>query len=142
MPSIAKVLIAEDSDDDVLLLERAFKGIEFLHVIHRCSDGEEVIAYLTGREDYGNRQRYPLPDLLLLDLKMPKVDGFGVLEFIKTHPEFHKIRVAVLSASTLNADIGRAFSLGAHHYQIKPSEFIDLKMIIQHLERSFVLFRA
>jgi CheY-like chemotaxis protein len=86
-------------------------------------DGEEAILYLCAREKFSNRAEYPLPDLILLDLKMPRMDGFELLRWIKNQPELCNIRVIVLTSSTQYDDINRAYQLGANSFLIKPQEF-------------------
>src|SRR5437868_5957497 len=115
------ILIAEDSEDDVFLLDRACLkagiNVRFMQV----RNGEEAINYLAGKNQYTDRAAYPLPGLLLLDLKMPKVNGFAVLEWLKQQPVLKRLIVAVLTSSTAPMDINRAYDLGANSYLAKPS---------------------
>src|SRR5215212_5934853 len=78
-----KVLVAEDSDDDALLLARAFRKAGIGSPVHVCRDGQEMIDYLSGAEKFSDRNTFPWPSMLLLDLKMPKVSGFEVLQWLK-----------------------------------------------------------
>ncbi len=117
------VLIAEDSSDDVLLLRRAFKQLEWDGPIEVVSNGEEVIRYLTGSDRYQDRTRYPLPFLVLLDLKMPCKDGFEVLAWLRAQPQFKSLPVLVLTSSTHSKEIARAYELGATSYMVKPGAF-------------------
>src|SRR4051812_7752571 len=80
-----QVLVADDLPDDLTLLVRALKDVTHFRISHMARDGEEVIAYLEGRAKYADRARYPFPHLLILDLKMPRVDGFGVLRWVQEH---------------------------------------------------------
>src|SRR5882762_7638608 len=96
--SIYLVLLAEDSEDDGLLLEMAFGQLDRLRLLPRMADGAQTISYLQGEGKYSDRRHYPLPDLLLLDLKMPGVDGFQVLEWLQANP-IPNLAVAVLSGS-------------------------------------------
>ena len=93
------ILLAEDSEDDVLLVRRAFAKANFLNVLHVVSNGEEAIAYLQGEGQYANRENYPLPSLLLLDWKMPRKGGFEVLQWIRQQPGLSLLRVVVLTAA-------------------------------------------
>jgi CheY-like chemotaxis protein len=95
------------------------------------ADGQEAIDYLRGDADYADRARYPFPGLLLLDLKMPKVDGFDVLSWLKTRPDLETLAVVVLSSSSREDDIERARELGADDYRVKPADFEDLLALAQ-----------
>lgn len=133
------VLLADDSEEDGLLLEMAFGGLERLRLLPRMADGHQTIAYLNGDGKYADRRKYPFPDLLLLDLKMPRMDGFEVLEWLKTHP-FPELVVSVLSGSDSTADISHALSMGAHHFQTKElgvhRQLASLKALQRHLVRN------
>jgi len=115
------ILIAEDSADDFFLLDRACLkagiNVRFMQV----KDGEEAINYLAGKNQFADRATYPFPGLFLLDLKMPKVNGFAVLEWLQQQPGLRRLIVAVLTSSTAPTDINRAYDLGANSYLAKPS---------------------
>jgi CheY-like chemotaxis protein len=115
--AMANILYAEDSADDALLLSHAFRKAGLPHVLIRVGDGEEAITYLCEK---------PRPDLVLLDLKMPKLDGFDVLAYIQTKPELKGLPVIVLSASELPADIAKAQRMGAKDYFPKTWEWDTL----------------
>ena len=125
------VLIAEDGENDVELLRRSFRQAGLDVPMHVVPDGEACIAYLSGVEKYGNREEYPLPDLLLLDLKMPRTNGFEVLKWIKTQPSLAALRVVVLTSSERIRDINLAYQLGANSFLTKPLNFIDFTNTIQ-----------
>jgi len=112
------VLMVDDSEDDCLLLKMAISRAERLHFIGSVSDGEEVVAYLNGAGKYADREQYPLPDMLLLDLMMPRKDGFEVLEWLREQP-FKDMVVVVLSGSEQSEDSRRALELGANHFHAK-----------------------
>src|SRR6185436_1684427 len=92
MPDEAVILLAEDREDDVLLVRKAFERGAINNPLQVARDGEEAMAYLSGEGNYSNRAEYPLPDLLLLDLKMPRVDGFDVIRWIRRQPQFSSLR--------------------------------------------------
>jgi CheY-like chemotaxis protein len=116
------ILLAEDNETDVLLTRRAFKKVGLLNPLQVVPDGEEAIAYLSGTGKYANRAEYPLPVLLLLDLKMPKKNGLEVLEWVRQQPSLRALRIVVLTTSDLYQDVNRAYELGANSYIVKPVE--------------------
>src|ERR1041384_2088196 len=98
------VLMVDDSEDDCLLIKMAIGRADRLHFIGSVSDGEELVSYLTGKEQYAAGSRYPLPDMLLLDLKMPRKNGFEVLEWLQSQP-IQDMTVVVLSGSEQRGDV-------------------------------------
>ena len=127
------VLIVDDSEDDMLLMRTAFKRAGFMHKLQFAGDGEEAIAYLRGDGAYGDRTQFPLPDALLLDLKMPRKDGFEVLEWIGTQQALEGLRVYVLTASSRPEDVQRARDLGANFYLVKPTSLDELQLLAHEL---------
>jgi len=117
------ILLAEDREDEVMLIRRAFAEANFLNPLQVVSNGEEAIAYLQGEGKFANRDEYPLPCLVLLDLKMPRKDGFEVLQWIREQPELRALRVVVLTASDHIIDVNRAYQLGANSFLVKPIDF-------------------
>ena len=107
------VLMVDDSQDDCLLIKTAIGKADRLRFIGSVSDGGELVSYLAGKDDYGDRQRFPFPDMLLLDLKMPRKNGFEVLEWLQSQP-FENMVVVVLSGSEQREDVTKAMNLGAH----------------------------
>ncbi len=128
------ILLAEDEDSDALLMLRAFRKANIKAPLFRVKDGEEVVSYLMGHGVYANREEYPLPSLLLLDLKMPKKNGFEVLEWLKSQPKLKRLPVTVLTSSDQFEDIQHAYDAGANSYLQKPSEFNDLIEVISSLQ--------
>jgi CheY-like chemotaxis protein len=122
----AVILVAEDDASDALLLKLAFRRSNITPELRFVQNGEEVIAYLLGEHPFEDRERFPLPDVLLLDLKMPRVDGYDVLEWLEHHREFKSISVGVLSGMEGTTNIQRAFELGADFYLIKPHDPAEL----------------
>jgi len=126
MPDTGVILLAEDREDDVVLIRKSFREAYIGNPLHAVKDGEEAIAYLAGDGKYSNREEFPLPDLLLLDLKMPRVDGFEVLTWIRQQPTLAALRVVVLTASDALRDVNRAYQLGANSFMVKPLDFEDV----------------
>ena len=125
------ILVAEDNPDDVSMLKRAFEHAAIQTPIHFVSDGEEAIAYLNGEGKFANRARYPLPHLLLLDLKMPRRNGFEVLEWLRDQPTLRLLRTVVLTTSERIWDINQAYQAGANSFLVKPLDFTDFRNTIQ-----------
>jgi len=123
------ILLAEDNENDIVMLRRAARNARFTNPISIVNDGEEVIAYLQGDGKYADRRHCPLPGLLLLDLKMPRKNGFEVLQWLREQPQFTDLQVVVLSSSDEIRDINRAYELGANSFLVKPmffSEFVGM----------------
>src|SRR5882672_1918306 len=116
MPDNSLILIAEDNENEVILMLRAFEKGNLVNPIQIVKDGDEAIAYLKGEGSYANRQEYQLPELLLLDLNMPRKNGFEVLEWIRNEPSLRLMRVVVLTVSGQIKDVNRAYQLGANSF--------------------------
>jgi CheY-like chemotaxis protein len=125
------ILLAEDGEEDVFMLRRAFHQAGIHVPLQVVSDGEEAIAYLKGEGKFANRAEYPLPDLFLLDLKMPRLNGFDVLEWLRAHPTLAPLRTIVLTTSEEIRDVNRAYALGANSFLTKPINFLDFKDTLQ-----------
>lgn len=121
----AIILLVEDRDDDILLIRKAFERAHLTNPIHAVRDGEEALAYLSGTGKYANRDEHPLPDLVLLDLKMPRMDGLQVLEWIRSQPGLRGMAVMVLTSSNQIRDVNEAYSLGANSFLVKPTDFLN-----------------
>ncbi len=121
-----RVLLAEDNEDDVFLMRQAVRKAGVALDLHAVPDGEEALAYLRGAGDYANRALHPLPDALLLDLNMPRLNGFEVLEILRRDPAWNSLPIYVLSASNLPADMRRTQELHANAYIVKPIRVDEL----------------
>jgi len=128
------ILVAEDREDDVFLIQRAFKRAGSKCSLQFVPNGEEALAYLRAERDYADRRIFPAPDLLLLDLKMPKKNGLEVLEVIRADPKLKKLTVIVFTSSDQPRDIDLALELGANSYLVKPSGLEALVGLMQRLE--------
>jgi CheY-like chemotaxis protein len=133
MPNRKAILVADDSSDDAAILRRAFQraGLEVPLMFVR--DGQEAIDYLSGADGFADRTSHPMPRLLLLDLKMPKMDGFDVLRWLQEQPELKRMVVTVLSSSDQPKDVNRAYDLGANSYVVKPSSMDGYSKIVGKL---------
>ena len=128
------ILLAEDDPNDVLLIQRAFQKAGLQNSLKVVRDGEQAINYLSGMGAYSDRNLFPSPFLLLLDLKMPGTDGFEVLQWVRTERELKRLLVIVLTSSNLQSDVDRAYDLGANSYLVKPVEFQEMVNMIQRFE--------
>jgi len=134
----ATLLLAEDLEDDVFIMQRALKTAGILNPLAHVPDGRELCAYLTGSGQYQDRNRFPMPFLLFLDLKMPYRDGFECLEFISRSPGLKQIPVVVLTSSAQQKDQTRAYKAGARTYLVKPPGPRDLLSVVDSLEPHFL----
>src|SRR5581483_6820444 len=129
MSDRAWILLAEDQEDFIVLISKAFRDAGIRNPIYTVRDGDEVISYLNGDGKFCNREEYPLPDLLLLDLKMPRRDGFEVIQWIRSQPGLKGLRIVVLTSSEQIRDVNRAYALGANSFLVKPGDFNDLQYL-------------
>lgn len=133
MNANATVLAAEDEPTDGYILQLAFERAGLTNPLTLVSDGQAAVNYLTGTPPYDDRAVHPLPGLLILDLKMPRMNGFDVLAWLRAHPDFNALPAVVLSSSSDDEDIARARSLGARDYFVKPHSLDDLVAILHRL---------
>src|SRR5205823_836876 len=138
MPERGVILLVDDNEDDVLLIRRAFQKAAFLNPLYVVRNGEQAINYLKGVGDFANRAEYPLPDLMLLDLKMPRKNGFEVLQWIRTKPELRPLRVVVLTTSSELRDVNQAYQLGANSFLVKPADLENIVNLVQALKNYWI----
>ncbi|MGK7952565.1 MAG: response regulator [Xenococcaceae cyanobacterium] len=125
------ILLVEDNYNDILLIKRAFRKANIQQPMNMVSDGDEAIAYLSRIGEYSNSHTYPIPKLVLLDLKLPRRSGLEVLDWIRERPKLKRLLVVVLTSSQENSDLDRAYDLGANSYLVKPINFQDLVKLIE-----------
>lgn len=130
---IPHVLVADDDSNDFLLIQLAFQKAGLQVMLSHVLNGQLAVDFLTAGGQFKSRAGKPLPDLLLLDLKMPLMDGFDVLTFVKNDPSLKSLPVIVLSASQIQEDIARALGLGAGEFLTKPADFSELVDMAQSL---------
>jgi CheY-like chemotaxis protein len=121
-----KLLLVDDSEDDAILIRIAFRKVGGEDCLFWVPGGPHAIDYLGGNGLYADRARFPLPDVMLLDLQMPGMDGYEVLKWVKQNLQFKSLPVIVFSGSPLLKDIDLAYDLGANSYVAKPVEFSRL----------------
>ena len=126
------ILVAEDNPDDVFLLKRAFTQARVNAGVEFVEDGEDVIEYLKSGKRTVSTRRHPFPSLLLLDLKMPRMDGFDVLDWVRRQPGMKRIPIVVLTSSSEPRDVNRAYDLGANSFLCK-STYEDLTGLVEKI---------
>lgn len=128
------ILLVDDNPHDVVLIRLAFRKVGIIDMIQLVKDGGEAVRYIKGEGPYSDRHQFPLPSLLLLDLKMPQTSGFEVLRWIREKTSLDNIVVVVMSGSKNDEDIEKAYSLGANSYLVKPTKFEDLVKMMEALK--------
>ena len=124
------ILLVEDEDNDATLLKMAFKMNNIPNPIQWAKDGAEAVAYLNGEGVYSNRELYPFPEVLIIDIKMPRMTGLELLAWMRDN-SFRVIPSIVMTSSRQDTDIEKAYELGANTYMIKPSSFNELQAVVK-----------
>ncbi len=124
------ILYADDSEDDVLLMHRVLEDVGFTGELQVLPHGLDVIDYLSGSGHYADRTLYPLPNLVLLDIKMPRVDGLEVLKWIRRDEALRTTPVLMLSASRQACDVAEAYAAKADAYLVKPVEMTAFRALV------------
>lgn len=125
------ILHVEDDDNDALLFQKACERAGLPAQVHRVETADEAKAYLTGETDYADRSQYPFPHIVVLDLKMPRVDGFELLKWMRHTEPFAELPVLIFTASMSREDKSRAMAEGASSYFVKPSSFEALVKMVE-----------
>jgi CheY-like chemotaxis protein len=125
------VLYVDDNPNDRFLVERACRNGPVSFLLKTTNSGTAAIRYLSGDGGFANRTENPFPNLILLDLKMPEMDGFQVLRWIRTNPSTQMIPVALFSASLIPGDAAKSYAEGANYFIVKPSALTTLIEIVR-----------
>ena len=135
MPPLHNQLIlqAEDDENDIIFLKYVFKNAGIPNPLYSVADGQEVVDYLSGTGTFGDRVAHPIPTLIFLDLKMPRMGGLDTLRWIRAHPAFRTLAVIMFTASASQQDINRAYQLGANSFVIKPAGTEELTTLFMSL---------
>jgi CheY-like chemotaxis protein len=132
MTQMQTILLVEDNPVDILLMQRAFRNEAFANTsLQIVRDGDAAVFYLNGDGEYSDRDRYPLPRIILLDLKLPRRSGHEVLVWLKQQPELKRLPVVMLTSSSQTLDVKRAYDLGVNSYLVKPVGFASLVEMMQ-----------
>ena len=124
------ILLVEDNEDDVFFMQRAIRACGIEHHVQVAEDGQVAIDYLSGTGQYKDRQKFPLPFLIFLDLKMPRRSGLDVLQWIRTQPHLKTMLVLILTTSREDSDVQRAYELGVNSFLVKPPGADQLKDLV------------
>ena len=133
------ILLVEDDEADILLVRRAFRNARIVNPLLEVRDGQAAIQYLAGEGDYADRTRYPIPFLILLDLRLPKLSGFEVIAWLRDQPHLTNVVVVVLTASDHVPDVTKARDLGANSYLVKPGNFEELVEMVKRIKGRWLL---
>lgn len=140
MSSENTILLVEDNPKDVFLIQRAFRKAEIVTPLKVVSDGDAAVQYLAGETPYCDRATYPLPVLVLLDLKLPRRSGAEVLAWIRQEPNLQRLPVVALTSSREYSDVNRIYDLGANAYIVKPPDFDQLVRILKTLNLHWITY--
>ncbi len=131
MPRQLTLLHIEDDPNDTLLLQRACRKAGLALNVQSAHDGDKAVAYLSGADEFGERQTFPLPDVILLDLKLPRKSGLEVLSWLRAQPGLSRIVVCIFTSSNHLEDVNSAYDLGANSFLVKPVDFDALVKMIR-----------
>jgi CheY-like chemotaxis protein len=129
------ILHVEDDPNDVLLVNRAIQKTNSAIVVRSVEDGDQALAYLSGKDRFGERDEHPLPNLVLLDLKLPRKSGLEVLGWIRQQAPLKRMIVVIFTSSKHDQDINLAYELGANSYLVKPVGFEALQETVKQIDR-------
>ena len=130
----AHILLVEDNRMDVELTLDAFREARLLNTVHVSPTGQDALDYLFGRDRYADRDAHPMPSLVLLDLKLPGIDGFDVLREVKSTPILKRLPVIVLTSSREEGDRALTYDIGANSYIVKPLSFAGFLDVVRQIE--------
>ena len=124
------ILLVEDDESDIKVTQRAFDRAKLKNNIYIVRDGQEALDFIYHQQQYQDKKKYPRPDLILLDIALPKMDGFDVLKRLKGDQEFNAIPVVILTSSQNDQDVAKGFGFGASSYIQKPVSFEEFNKIV------------
>jgi CheY-like chemotaxis protein len=133
------ILLVEDNPDHVLIIKRALELNNVLNEVRVVEDGQEALDYLYRRGRYADPEAAPRPGLILLDIKLPKVDGFEVLKQIKSDPMLKMIPIIMLTSSEQEADVVRSYLNGANSYIVKPIRFTEFVEKVREVKLYWIM---
>ena len=131
MEKFVHILLVEDNKMDIALTLDAFREAKLTNKIHVAHNGEEALQYLFGEGEFADRKTFPLPSIILLDLKMPGIDGLEVLKRVKSTPDIKRIPIIILTSSKEEGDRAMSYDLGANSYLVKPISFDGFMVVVR-----------
>lgn len=137
-PYNSGLLLVEDNPNDILLFQRALRKAKLDIPLNIVQDGEQAVDYLTGQSRYTNRRKYPLPALILMDIRLPRKSGLEVLAWLKSQPILCRIPVIVFTSSEEIVDVNQAYDSGANSYLTKPVSFEALEDIVSSVKEYWI----
>jgi len=132
---LIEILIADDDEEDRMLIIDALKESRLMNKVQSVSDGQELLDYLKGEQKFSDREKYPIPGIILLDLNMPKKDGREALKEIKADKTLRSIPIIVLTTSKAEEDILRTYNLGVNSFITKPVSFTGMLDVMKALNK-------
>jgi CheY-like chemotaxis protein len=138
MPTVGPILLAEDDENDVFFVKYAVSRSGLAQSVFAVPDGRQAINYLEGFLPYQDRLLHPFPSLVLLDLKMPIVNGFEVLAYCRARPHLRTLPILIISSSAQDADHARARNLGADDFIVKPTDFRELIPLLRRIDEKWL----
>jgi len=132
---LGTILLVEDEPSDAALIQRAFEKVGVRNPIAHLANGDEALAYLEGINQYGDRLQFPLPILIILDLKLPGMSGLQILKWIRTKRDLRLIPVVVLTGSADPTSVQAAYEAGANSYLLKPTDRTEIIRVVEALEQ-------
>jgi CheY-like chemotaxis protein len=127
------ILLVEDNPDHAELMRRNLQDFPLANVLHHVADGESALAYIFGKNHYADRAVFPAPDLVLLDLRLPRMDGLDVLHCIRSDATHRQLPVIVLTTSDAERDVAMAYNFRASYFLTKPIDLRRLAELAEHL---------
>lgn len=138
----AHILLIEDNRMDVELTLDAFREARLGNSVHIARNGREALDYLTGEGKYADRREYPLPNIILLDLKMPGIDGFEVMRRVKAMPGIKRIPIIVLTSSEEEGDRAISYDCGVNSYLVKPVSFNGFLKVVRQIQDYWLMLNV
>ncbi|HEY2364589.1 MAG TPA: response regulator [Candidatus Angelobacter sp.] len=133
-PALPTILLVEDTPSDATLIRRSFEKTNVLNPIVWTKNGQEALAYLSGLGQYSDRTKYPVPALILLDLDLPEMSGFELLQWKRSQPNIRRIPVVILTIDSASSTVNAAYDLGANSYLVKPGNPEEVMRVVKIIQ--------